>query len=579
MRWSLGLAVITVTLGLLPSASAGPGGLQIAFTAGSTFDQGDVVVLDARGEVSVNLTPGGRNPWDDDRSPAWSPDGTRLAFVSHRDANNTQEIYVMASDGSSSRRLTTDSGNGLVFNVDPTWSPDGSHIAWRKVVDNSNDEIAVMNTDGSGQRRLTADGGRKTAPQWSPDSTRLLYARQGSGIHVVDVNSGSARSLTPQGVADVLPRWSSDGTQIAFTGNDTIWVMSADGTGRRQVSQTRGLGARWSPDGTKLAFSAIRLFPEFGSRYGPAVRVDVFVANVDGTGEQRLTGPLDSGYLGAADGSAPTWWPDGSRLFFLRPGTITYVMNADGSCETRFAPSVPRLFEPAWKPGSAPGLPPIACADLRLRAESSTDAVGLKETVLYRLTIENDGNLAATGLRVRIAAPAGIALSASGCTSGVELTCELPNLGPRQQSRLDLYASSPVAGELKAAVEVSADPPDPDSSNNAVQLSTTVLPCTRVGTTGNDAITGTPNRDLICARAGWDRINALAGNDVIDAGNGNDTVDAGKGADTILGKGGLDVILARDGRRDTIDCGTERDLVLADRQDRTARNCERVLRR
>lgn len=578
MRWVLGLAVIA-GLGLLPSASAGPGDPQIAFTAGGTFDQGDVVLLDVRGEAPVNLTPGGQNPWDDDRSPAWFPDSSRLAFVSHRDANNTQEIYVMAADGTGARRLTTDSGNGLIFNVDPAWSPDGSGIAWRKVVDNSNDEIAVMNPDGSGQRRLTADGGRKTAPQWSSDSTRLLYARQGTGIHVVDVGSGGTRPLTPQGAADILPRWSPDGGRIAFTGNDTIWVMNADGSGRRQVSGTRGLGVRWSPDGTKLAFTGTRVFPEFGSRYGPAVRADVFVANVDGTGERRLTGPLDGGFLGAADGSVPTWWPGGSRLFFLRAGPATYVMNADGSCETRFAPALTRLFEPAWKPGSAPGLAPVACADLRLRIEASTDAVGLKETILYRLTIENDGNLTATGLRARIAAAAPIALSAVGCTAGAEFTCALPSLSPGQQSQLDVLASSPKAGSIKASAEVSAEPSDPDSASNVVEISTPVLPCTRVGTMGNDAITGTPTRDLICARAGWDRINALAGNDMIDAGNGNDTIDAGKGADTILGQGGLDVILARDGARDTIDCGTEKDLVLADRKDRIARNCERVLRR
>jgi hypothetical protein len=57
MRWSLGFAVTTAGLGLLPFASAGPGDPQIAFTAGGSFDQGNVVLLDARGEASVNLTP------------------------------------------------------------------------------------------------------------------------------------------------------------------------------------------------------------------------------------------------------------------------------------------------------------------------------------------------------------------------------------------------------------------------------------------------------------------------------------------------------------------------------------------
>ncbi len=574
---------------LLPSAAAAPLG-QIAFTAGGrTTAPADVVLVNADGSGFANLTPDQQNTFDDDRSPSWSPDGKRIAFVSHRDAINTQEIYVMNADGTGARRLTTDSGDGRTFNVDPAWSPDGTRIAWRKAGQNSTDEIWVMNADGSGQRRLTTDGGTKTGPRWSPDSTRLLYARFGPAhIFVVTVAGGLVRDLTPVGVADSNPQWSPDGNRIALTSNDEIAVMAADGSGRRQVGTARGIAPAWSPDGTQIAFTGIRLFPAFGSRFGPAQRNDVFVVGAGGKDERRLTGPTGEQYSGVGDGSAPTWWPDGSRLFFSSARTqadgnaTTYVMNADGTCEGRFAPSVPApIFDPAWRPGPAAG-GTIACVDLRLDVALSTDAVGLNQTVVYHLTVDNDGSTPATGVRVQLTPSAATtvttSLSAGACTGASTVRCDLPSVATGRATAFEVYARSPAAGEIRIPISVSADQADSDPSSNSRIALTTVLPCTIVGSTGNDGIYGTGGRDIICARPGWDRINALGGNDLIKAGSGNDTIDAGKGRDTVFGEGGSDVILALDGERDTIDCGSEFDTVLADRIDKVARNCERVIR-
>jgi Ca2+-binding RTX toxin-like protein len=255
-------------------------------------------------------------------------------------------------------------------------------------------------------------------------------------------------------------------------------------------------------------------------------------------------------------------------------------MNLDGTCEGPFTSSAQRLVEPAWRPGASASPAAVACVDLRVTVAASTDAVGLKQTVVFHVQIDNDGDQTATGVKLSIGVVSGAVLSASlpGCTRASGFVCRLSALPPGLSTSFELYASSARAGALNTLFTASSDQTDSDETSNTTRASATVLPCTTVGTLGNDAINGTSGRDLICARAGWDRINALGGDDVIDAGSGNDTVDAGKGRDRILGGGGDDVILAHDGQRDTIDCGAENDVVLTDRIDQVAKSCEQVIR-
>jgi Ca2+-binding RTX toxin-like protein len=100
-----------------------------------------------------------------------------------------------------------------------------------------------------------------------------------------------------------------------------------------------------------------------------------------------------------------------------------------------------------------------------------------------------------------------------------------------------------------------------------------------VGTNNSDRILGSPRRDTICAREGFDTVRAGAGDDWIDAGPGYDTVTGGRGRDTVLGGGERDTIIVRDGFRDDVSCGGQRDRVVADRLDRVSKDCERVSRR
>jgi dipeptidyl aminopeptidase/acylaminoacyl peptidase len=111
--------------------------------------------MNADGSNPVNLTHHESN----DYWPAWSPDGTKIAFTSNRDGNN--EIYVMNADGSNPVNLTRNESNDYW----PAWSPDGTKIAFASLRSGNND-IYIMNADGSNVFQLTTRGG--TEPVWRP---------------------------------------------------------------------------------------------------------------------------------------------------------------------------------------------------------------------------------------------------------------------------------------------------------------------------------------------------------------------------------------------------------------------------
>ena len=110
---------------------------------------------------SPNSTPPITNSTANDTFPAWSPDGTKIAFQSDRDGNTN--IYVMNTDGTGQVSLTNSPAN----DSSSTWSPDGTKIAFQSDRD-GNSEIYVMNFDGSGQSRLTNNAATDGDPAWSP---------------------------------------------------------------------------------------------------------------------------------------------------------------------------------------------------------------------------------------------------------------------------------------------------------------------------------------------------------------------------------------------------------------------------
>jgi Tol biopolymer transport system component len=192
--------------------------------------------------------------------PAWSPDGTKLAFdvQSHGDT----EIYVadvFGSSGSNLTRLTSTPG----WNFLPAWSPDGTRIAYVHE-SGENDDIWLMNADGSDPARLTHDPSFALAPTWSPDGTRIAFESNRTGspdIYVMNLDRSGLARLTNADGFDGSPDWSPDGGRIAFVSDRNgpgIYVMASDGSDVRKLvkgSQVGPIEPEWSPDGLELAYT------------------------------------------------------------------------------------------------------------------------------------------------------------------------------------------------------------------------------------------------------------------------------------------------------------------------------------
>lgn len=167
---------------------------------------------------------------------AWSPDGSRIAFVSY--PHGHFDVYTVATDGSELSRITVhDSAD-----VNPAWSPDSEHILFESTRD-GNDELYVIGSDGTDPRRLTNDPGSEGLSSWSPDGSRIAFESTRDGdyeIYTMDADGGNVVRLTDNEAVDGGPVWSPNGQRILFhsdrDGNFEIYVMNADGTEQTRLT-------------------------------------------------------------------------------------------------------------------------------------------------------------------------------------------------------------------------------------------------------------------------------------------------------------------------------------------------------
>lgn len=262
----------------------------------------DIYTICPDGSDLTNLTS---NP-SPDSQPAWSPDGTKIAFSSSRDGNN--QIYVMDENGNNPNRLTTDYENNS-----PIWLPDSKQIAflttdgeglwWWRIINIASHAVSQFSEPSYDFFFQT--------PAWSLDGQYIAYMslleqqqrNDGSSqIHIKNVDGSSDIALTNDTWANIHPVWSPDGKRIAFLSERdgkynmfALYVMNNNGTNLQKLTEpiySENVTFSWSPDGQQLAISS------------DAVVGNIYLVNVNTGNSIELLNLPDGEWA-----SFPSWQP------------------------------------------------------------------------------------------------------------------------------------------------------------------------------------------------------------------------------------------------------------------------------
>ena len=222
-----------------------PDGTKIAFVTGRDGGVSQIYVMDADGKNLIRLTDGPRHKW----GPDWSPDGGKIAFTVQPAVIREPHIAVMDADGRNRERLEDRAS-------EPSWSPDGGEIAFVSTRD-GDPEIYMIGADGQGLERVTHDLASQQRPAFSPDGRRIAYMAHHEGfghISVVDSDGRNLQRLTHNQDNYWDPAWSPDGGAIAYwtwdgieDGPATIHLMTSNGRYIRQLSDG-GNAQDYQPD-------------------------------------------------------------------------------------------------------------------------------------------------------------------------------------------------------------------------------------------------------------------------------------------------------------------------------------------
>ena len=399
-----------------------------------------------------------------------------IVFDRYDSAVGYTKVFTMNADGTN----VVDLGRGF----DPVWSPDGTKIAYAKGDAETND-IWVMNADGSNKQQLT-NNFQSYAPAWSPDGTKIAFASwhaDGDHVYMINADGTNQQKLIHNAVGiirEYAPSWSPDSLKVIFLGNKVVNGLSrydyyaADANNSGATTQLTSVNALFdiapaavSPDGSKLIVEYAHAIQAF---------------SLDGSG--AITN-LTPGGLGSA--GYPDIAPNGKKIIYTI-FNIMWVMNADGSSPV----SLDVVGKNAdWNPTAiiaeptpTPTPTPQIAADIDVDASASALNVTVGGQISYTAQVRNLGGDTATGVTLTSPFPASLNLSNIQTSQGScsvangQLDCQLGNLAATGQATVTVAATAGSIGFAGMNFAGSAIESDPDMTNNSQSVSVSVLgPC------------------------------------------------------------------------------------------------------
>jgi TolB protein len=275
---------------------------------------------------------------------------TRIAFTSDRDSppeRQSKELYIVDYDGFNPRRVTV---NGSV-NILPAWSPDGTslaYVSYRRVTP----LVFIAHIfEGRSDPNVTGESGdsQAFAPAFSPDGRRIAFASNRSGnmdVWVANIDGSAAQRVTTTRAADTAPCWSPTGQEIAFTSSRTgtpqLYIMSSDGLNVRRLTMVGNYNdaCAWNP---ARQFSEIAYTARLEAGGFDIAVVDLATQQVRQITRGRATGSCEY----------PSWAPNGRHLVFSceqRGIWAITVADREGRSLKRLATGPGNNVQPDWGP-------------------------------------------------------------------------------------------------------------------------------------------------------------------------------------------------------------------------------------
>jgi Tol biopolymer transport system component len=252
--------------------------------------------------AGVLLLPGATGagsyvPPPGDYRPSWSPDGSKIAFVTTYPGAGVSVASVVSAAGTGQERLVEGDVHEAVLSPDWEWAAVTRFTG-------VGSRLIVVRLDGPEERDLAPTGAGAT-PAWSPDSRQIAFWDGARSLSVIAIDGTGLTWIA----AGAFPDWSPDGTRIAYVGgspeNPDVYVVSAEGGDPALLAGGAGaqLEPKWSPDGTRVAFLTQ---DAVGTPFGLAV------ARADGTDVRSYLGP------GVSNPDAFSWLPSGDAIVYAR---------------------------------------------------------------------------------------------------------------------------------------------------------------------------------------------------------------------------------------------------------------------